>query len=93
MLAYGMVPSVIFFLVLLVVPESPRWLAKAGKTNEALKILTRINGETVAKEELRNIENSLKIEQMGSLSQLFKPGSERRFSSESCWRCLTKSSA
>ncbi len=37
------------FLVLLVVPESPRWLAKAGKTNEALKILTRINGETVAK--------------------------------------------
>ncbi|CCU60475.1 arabinose-proton symporter AraE [Bacillus subtilis] len=74
MLAYGMVPSVIFFLVLLVVPESPRWLAKAGKTNEALKILTRINGETVAKEELKNIENSLKIEQMGSLSQLFKPG-------------------
>lgn len=63
-----------FFLVLLVVPESPRWLAKAGKTNEALKILTRINGETVAKEELKNIENSLKIEQMGSLSQLFKPG-------------------
>ncbi|MDG0764908.1 arabinose-proton symporter AraE [Bacillus halotolerans] len=74
MLAYGMVPSVIFFLVLLVVPESPRWLAKAGRTKEALSILTRINGETVAKEELKNIENSLKIEQMGSLSQLFKPG-------------------
>ncbi|AEB25611.1 MULTISPECIES: sugar porter family MFS transporter [Bacillus amyloliquefaciens group] len=74
MLAYGMIPSVIFFIVLFLVPESPRWLAKAGRRNEALAVLTRINGEQTAKEEIKQIETSLQLEKMGSLSQLFKPG-------------------
>lgn len=69
-----MIPSVIFFIVLLIVPESPRWLAKAGRRNEALAVLTRINGEQTAKEEIKQIETSLQLEKMGSLSQLFKPG-------------------
>lgn len=62
------------FIVLLIVPESPRWLAKAGRRNEALAVLTRINGEQTAKEEIKQIETSLQLEKMGSLSQLFKPG-------------------
>ncbi len=62
MLAYGMIPSVIFLSCSLIVPESPRWLAKAGRRNEALAVLTRINGEQTAKEEIKQIETSLQLE-------------------------------
>ena len=53
------------FIVLLIVPESPRWLAKAGRRNEALAVLTRINGEQTAKEEIKQIETSLQLEKWG----------------------------
>jgi MFS transporter, SP family, arabinose:H+ symporter len=74
MLAYGMLPSIIFFLTLIFVPESPRYLVQAGKDEEAFKVLTRINGEKIAKQELAAIKASLSSEANQSLKQLFQPG-------------------
>jgi MFS family permease len=48
MFAACAVPSVLFFLFSLIVPESPRWLTKAGLHERARRILARIGGESYA---------------------------------------------
>ncbi len=67
------IPAAIFLLLLLFVPESPRWLAKEGRDEESLAILTKINGEEKALEVLEEIKETLK-EEKGTLQELFSPG-------------------
>jgi SP family arabinose:H+ symporter-like MFS transporter len=59
MFATGVVPSVIFFTGLLFIPESPRWLVKAGARQKAMSVLERIGGEEFALAGLPEIEKSL----------------------------------
>jgi sugar porter (SP) family MFS transporter len=59
MFATGLLPSILFFTGLLFIPESPRWLVKAGLRRKALEVLERIGGSQFAHAELREIENSL----------------------------------
>jgi len=78
MFATGIIPSVLFFAGLFFIPESPRWLYKAGKKNDALKVLTRIGGESLANAEILEIAESLKgNNQSGSIGDLFKPASRK----------------
>jgi sugar porter (SP) family MFS transporter len=49
------VPVAVLILGLLLVPESPRWLAAKGQTARALEVLKRINGIDRAREELAGI--------------------------------------
>jgi sugar porter (SP) family MFS transporter len=75
MFATGILPSVLFFAGLFFIPESPRWLYKAGRKNDSLKVLTRIGGESLAKNEIQEIADSLKGDHTSvSISELFKPG-------------------
>jgi SP family arabinose:H+ symporter-like MFS transporter len=56
------------------IPESPRWLYKAGRKEESLKVLCRIGGEPLAKVEILEIAESLKGNSDSvSRSELFKP--------------------
>jgi MFS transporter, SP family, arabinose:H+ symporter len=73
MLGVVAVPSVLFGLMLIPLPESPRWLMKRGRRSEAGKILSRIAGEATASRELAQIEESLHAE-TGSFSELFHGG-------------------
>ncbi|TYR79337.1 sugar porter family MFS transporter [Priestia megaterium] len=75
MLAMGVIPSVLFFVLLLFIAESPRWLEQKGRRDEALRVLKRMNNdESDAKEQLAEIQATIKSEGMGSIKQLFKPG-------------------
>ncbi len=50
--------------------ESPRWLMKMGRRDQAIRVLTQINDPDIAQREAAEIENSLAIEE-GHISELF----------------------
>jgi MFS family permease len=53
------VPSLLFFVLMFFVPESPRWLAKNGKPALAQSILGRIGGDAYARRTIDEIEATL----------------------------------
>jgi sugar porter (SP) family MFS transporter len=73
MFATAALPSVAFFIALLFVPESPRWLTEYGRTDEALATLTRVGGREQALVQLRQIKDAI-AQESGSLAELFRPG-------------------
>jgi sugar porter (SP) family MFS transporter len=56
-------PSLLFFLGMLAVPESPRWLAKKGKSERARAILTRVGGKNYANAAVADIQSTLASEE------------------------------
>jgi sugar porter (SP) family MFS transporter len=58
MFGLGVVPSALFFIGALWLPESPFWLVKAGKGATAEVILEKIGGPAYAAESLGKIRNS-----------------------------------
>lgn len=52
-------PSVLFLVLLLVIPESPRYLMVKRRKDEALKVLTRLFGAREAQAKLAEIDASL----------------------------------
>lgn len=53
------IPAMVFFVGMLFVPESPRWLALHGDPKKAFEILRRIGGEAYGTEALAEIESAL----------------------------------
>jgi SP family xylose:H+ symportor-like MFS transporter len=53
------VPAALFALLILLVPETPRYLALVGRDDKALEVLSRINGEDRAREILAEIKDTL----------------------------------
>jgi sugar porter (SP) family MFS transporter len=59
MFAATAVPSLVFFVSMFFVPESPRWLVKNGRGAEAGRIFGRIGGDAYATRALREVEATL----------------------------------
>ncbi len=76
MFAAGVVPSVIFFLLLLRAPETPRFLFLVGREREGLAILQRIAGRASAESEAVQIRASL-AEKRHAWLDLLRPGIRR----------------
>jgi SP family sugar:H+ symporter-like MFS transporter len=53
------IPSLVFLVLLLAIPESPRFLVVRGRKDAALAVLTRLYGASQAQITLREIEGSL----------------------------------
>lgn len=54
-----LVPAVVFLVLMFFVPESPRWLVKAGKPERARAMLQRIGSAEYAGQTLKEIEHTL----------------------------------
>ena len=68
------IPALLFFAAMFVVPESPRWYASKNRNEEAGAVLAKINGAEVAKKELKSIKNAIEKEGESSWSMLLQPG-------------------
>lgn len=60
MFGITVIPSALFLLGMLIVPESPRWLVKNGHPEKAARILAKIGGEKYAANVLQSIKSTLK---------------------------------
>jgi len=74
MFGSGIIPSVIFILLLFSVPESPRWLAQKSCWPEAAMVLNKLNIPVDAAAELEAIKISVNGA-TGTFSDLWKPRS------------------
>ena len=73
-----LVPASLFFMLMWIVPESPRWLAKRKKHETAVQILSRIGGKEYALQEAEEIENSLQHDtEKVNFRSLLSPGLSR----------------
>ena len=66
-------PALLLFFSLFLVPESPRWLVARMRNKEALRVLIKTSGETVATAELLEIEDTLTIHKESLFSDLVAP--------------------
>jgi sugar porter (SP) family MFS transporter len=70
------VPAVLFFLLMFLVPESPRWLVKNGRAAAAGKVLARVGGPSFAAKALAEIRGTLADAEIGKVRfrDLLEPG-------------------
>jgi len=71
MLAAAVVPSVIFFILLLLVPESPRWLIAKNKIKEAQRVFDHIYSKTESTEQVDLVTKDIASEDSPALSEVF----------------------
>ncbi|KMY48601.1 sugar porter family MFS transporter [Peribacillus loiseleuriae] len=62
MLVIAALPAVVLFFGMMIVPESPRWLASKGKKGDALRVLKQIREGKSAEAELKEIETGISKE-------------------------------
>lgn len=74
MFGLGFIPSALFFIGALWLPESPRWLVKAGRENKAAAVLNKIGDRDFAQQSMTDIEQSLRGITKTNYRDVFKKG-------------------
>lgn len=69
-LGISALPAVLFFLMLFVIPRSPRWLVKKGRFDEARTVLREL-GDSDGEKDLLEIIASINAEDAGASQRLF----------------------
>ena len=73
MLFSGALPAVAFFLMLLVIRKSPRWLVKKGRIEEAKRNIEELSSHEIDTEQtIKEIQESIHLENLGKRINLFK---------------------
>lgn len=74
MLGMEALPALLFFIVLFLIPESPRWLIVRGKENRALGIMSKIYRGDEIQVQIKNVKDLVKGEVKSDWRLLFQPG-------------------
>ena len=69
------VPALFFFVVMIFMPESVRWLVKAGQIAKAEKLLNRVGGAEYARDEIKSIQKTISKDEVAKVhfSDLIEP--------------------
>jgi SP family galactose:H+ symporter-like MFS transporter len=74
MLGLAIVPGLILGIGMFLMPETPRWLARRGRPDEARRVLEKVRGADNVAEELQEIEATLAAaEERGRWADLWSP--------------------
>ena len=73
MLAAAVIPSGIFFFLLLLVPESPRWLISKDKIIDAKKIFGKIYSEQESQAQVKIVSDNIASEEKPALRDVLTP--------------------
>src|ERR1700722_9295429 len=71
------IPASVFFVTLLLIPESPRYLVARGRDEEARSVLTRLFGAATALAKAAEIRGSLAVDHAPRLSDLMDKKTQR----------------
>lgn len=63
MFASGVIPCILFCILVFVIPESPRWNVMMGRDDQALAMLTKVSNAAHAQNLLKEIKDSLQQDQ------------------------------
>jgi MFS transporter, SP family, xylose:H+ symportor len=72
MVGLGAIPSALFLLGAIWLPESPRWLLKSGHTTKAEKILRKIGGNSYATDVIASLDDKPKNQIKLNYSSVFE---------------------
>ncbi len=72
MFGVGVIPAVLFFAGVLLIPESPRWLINNGRAAEGVQIISNITGLPKKEVEAQSLKNQ--ASEKGSYKDLLAPG-------------------
>lgn len=87
MFATGVIPSAVFLVLIALAPETPRFLVRIGRKDEALKLMERISGKETAEAEIVEIDGSLAGSTQG-WSGLMRPGVRKALMVSACLAVL-----
>jgi len=75
MLGIGAIPGIVLAIGMLILPESPRWLAGHGRTEDAGAVLRRLRAGADVSDELNALRTDIALEgrQLAGWGELFSP--------------------
>ncbi|MGI0135051.1 MAG: MFS transporter, partial [Candidatus Micrarchaeaceae archaeon] len=85
----GVITSVVFLLMIILAPETPRFLSIAGKSEEAFRVLERISGSEQASIEIAEIQATM-LEERRHWGAMLRPGVRRALIASSCLAILVQ---
>lgn len=74
MFLLAVIPGAALAAVMLFMPETPRWLVKAGRTKEAAAALHKVQPDVDAAAQVATIEDDLAHDEQASWKEVFAPG-------------------
>jgi SP family arabinose:H+ symporter-like MFS transporter len=72
----GVIPSLLFLVLMLLVPETPRFLASGGRSEEAFRVLEKISGREQALIDFAEIQSAIRKERP-HWGAMLRPGVRR----------------